>query len=99
MKPKNLIILRHGNKDYFWPWKQNEYYKNREGIYCNTNDHERNYIIWSHYWMTLQTILKTIEWISWFIYKKVIWRPPSLSELTPIIFNMELSHLGSEAFI
>ena len=24
-------------------------------------------------------------------------RPPSLSELTPIIFNMELTHLGSEA--
>ena len=25
------------------------------------------------------------------------WRPPSLSELTPIIFNMELTHLGTEA--
>ena len=24
------------------------------------------------------------------------WRLPSLSELTPIIFNMELTHLGSE---
>ena len=23
------------------------------------------------------------------------WRPPSLSELTPIIFYMELTHLGS----
>ena len=25
------------------------------------------------------------------------WGPPSLSELTPIIFNMELIHLDSEA--
>ena len=25
------------------------------------------------------------------------WRPPSLSELTPIIFNKGLAHLGSEA--
>ena len=25
-----------------------------------------------------------------------IWRPTSLSELTPIIFNMELTHLCSE---
>ena len=27
------------------------------------------------------------------------WRPPSLSELSSIIFNMELAHLGSEASI
>ena len=26
-----------------------------------------------------------------------IWRPPSLSGLTPIIFNRGLTHLGSEA--
>ena len=25
------------------------------------------------------------------------WRPPSLSELTPMIFNTGLTHLGSEA--
>ena len=25
------------------------------------------------------------------------WRPPSLSELTPMIFVMGLTHLGSEA--
>ena len=24
------------------------------------------------------------------------WRPPSLSELTPIIFNRELTHIGSK---
>ena len=24
------------------------------------------------------------------------WRPPSVSELTPIIFNTELTYLGSE---
>ena len=29
----------------------------------------------------------------------IIWRPPSLCELTPIIYNMELTHLGFEAFI
>ena len=29
----------------------------------------------------------------------LVWRPLSLSELTPIITNMELTHLGSEAFI
>ena len=28
---------------------------------------------------------------------KNIWRPPSLSELTPMIFNTGLTHLGSEA--
>ena len=26
------------------------------------------------------------------------WRPPSLSELTPMIFNMGLAHLGSQVF-
>ena len=25
------------------------------------------------------------------------WRPPSLSELTPVIPNMKLTHLGTEA--
>ena len=29
--------------------------------------------------------------------KLVKWRPPSLSELTPIISNMRLTHLGLEA--
>ena len=24
-----------------------------------------------------------------------MWRPPSISELTPMIFNMGLTHLGS----
>ena len=27
----------------------------------------------------------------------VNWRSPSLSELTPILFNMEITHLGSDA--
>ena len=31
--------------------------------------------------------------------RTVIWRPPSLSKLTPIIFNTGLTHLGSEASI
>ena len=30
--------------------------------------------------------------------KKYYWRPSSLSELTPIVFNMELTHLGLEVF-
>ena len=29
----------------------------------------------------------------------IIWMHPSLSELTPMLFNMGLTHLGSEAFI
>ena len=33
------------------------------------------------------------------ITKSVKWRPPSLSELTPIVFNTGLTHLGSEASI
>ena len=28
-----------------------------------------------------------------------IWTPPSLSELSSMIYDMELTHLGSEAFI
>ena len=32
-------------------------------------------------------------------YKCLIWRPPSLSELTPMIFNMGLTHSGSESSI
>ena len=28
---------------------------------------------------------------------KCIWRPPSLNELTQMIYNIELTHLGSEA--
>ena len=31
--------------------------------------------------------------------KYYIWRPPSLSELSPMIFSMGLTHLGSEATI
>ena len=31
------------------------------------------------------------------MYNDVIWLPPSLSELTPIILNMELIHLGLQA--
>ena len=29
------------------------------------------------------------------MYLNIIWTPQSLSELTPILFNMELTHLGS----
>ena len=34
--------------------------------------------------------------IIFYLYK---WRPPRLSELTPMIFNTGLTHLGSEASI
>ena len=34
-----------------------------------------------------------------FICYKTIWRPPSLSELTPMIFYRELTHLVSESSI
>ena len=30
---------------------------------------------------------------------EITWSPPSQSELTPIVFNTGLTHLGSEAFI
>ena len=33
------------------------------------------------------------------IAKQHIWRPPSISELTPMIFNTVLTHLGSKAAI
>ena len=33
------------------------------------------------------------------ILNENIWRPPSLSGLTPIIFDMELTHLGLEITI
>ena len=33
------------------------------------------------------------------IIRNIIWRPPELSELTPMIFDMKLTHLGSEASI
>ena len=32
-------------------------------------------------------------------FSMITWRPPSLSELTPMIFNAGLTHLGSEASI
>ena len=40
----------------------------------------------------------------YFIFEKyvffyLIWRPPSLSELTPMIINMGLTHLGSKSSI
>ena len=33
------------------------------------------------------------------IYAGVKWRPPSLSELTPMVFNTGLTHLGLKATI
>ena len=42
---------------------------------------------------------KTKVIVSSFLYIHLIWRPLSLSEATPIISNMELIHLESEASI
>ena len=36
---------------------------------------------------------------SFHIESSVIWRPPSLSKLTQITFDIEIIHLGSEATI
>ena len=33
------------------------------------------------------------------MYLHTIWRPPSLSELTPYLIQLGLTHLGSEASI
>ena len=36
-------------------------------------------------------------WVNVRLLYRRIWRPLSLSELVPMIFNMGLPHLGSEA--
>ena len=41
----------------------------------------------------MMIIIISLQWV------KDRWRPLSLSELTPIIFNMMLTHLGLEASI
>ena len=41
-------------------------------------------------WTVIGIIIAVIAVLTW--YK---WRSPSLSELTPIIFDIELTHLGS----
>ena len=40
-------------------------------------------------------------WMNMIVYiiSKPIWRPPSLSELTPIIFDIKLNHLGPKVFV
>ena len=46
--------------------------------------------------MTLVNAVRIWEILYHYNYK---WRPPSPSELTPMISNTRLTHLGSEAFI
>ena len=41
--------------------------------------------------MILKNVFKNKD-----LYLSKKWSPPSLSELTPIRFNMKLTHLGSE---
>ena len=40
--------------------------------------------------------LKNLNFIKKTNKRNINWRPSSLIELTPIIFNMKLTHLGSE---
>ena len=40
-----------------------------------------------------------IQYIKFFVHIILIWSPSSLNELTQTIFDMELTHLGSEASI
>ena len=56
--------------------------------------------IWHNIKITLKFINFIIIQLKNFseIFFKTIWRPPSQSELTPKIFDMGLTHLGSEAF-
>ena len=50
------------------------------------------------YWIYQLKILKSyICYIKSRIDANYGWRPSSLSELTPMLFNMGLTHLGSEA--
>ena len=51
-------------------------------------------------------LIRTLHWILYghghlrnkdYTYINYNWRPPSLSELTPMVFNTGLTHLGSEA--
>ena len=51
--------------------------------------------------LTLNSICSKLRYGYAFIQLEIsiIWRPPSLSELTPTIINTELTHLGSEASI
>ena len=58
-----------------------------------------SHILWPHKWILIcyytdHNIFKVI-----IIRICHIWRSPSLSELIPIIYNMELTHLGLEASI
>ena len=62
-------------------------------MYCN-----ETYIINTSFEKTiLHLIIFTVFVVE--IITGIKWRPPRLSELTPIISNMELTHLGLEASI
>ena len=47
----------------------------------------------------ISRICRNIETYLKFKVSTINWRPPSLSELTPMISNMRLTHLGSETLI
>ena len=56
--------------------------------------------IWFRFWWKSSSIL--LNWFAIIVISDVtnaIWSPPSQSELTLIIFDMELTHLGSETSI
>ena len=60
-----------------------------------------NFLLFSQLKLTYKGCMCILEMIRTFIKlaSKNIWRPSSLSGLTPIVFNTELNHLGSETSI
>ena len=51
-------------------------------------------------WLYHYMMYDLYQWYSYMSgFFKYIWRPPSLSELTPETLNMGLTYLGSEAYI
>ena len=50
------------------------------------------------YLIHISEMNKNIDLTNIILNLKIEWRAPSLSELTPMIFNTVLTHLGSEAF-
>ena len=113
-KPNVAMVTFHNFNLFYRFWRQNLSLTVRNGKFIITVDYfnlylhlgnlslkfTRNMIV---YW------LKEFRQLCCFSPKALthtkdqglenIWRSPSLSELTPIVFNMELTHLASEVSI
>ena len=60
------------------------------------------YFAWTKHHQYIAHLLHLVKnFVNWFFILMFcnIWRPPSLSELTPMLFNMGRTNLGSETFI